>query len=162
MAPTELPSPGQTTPAPDSAGESIPLESPSVADRVELEKELARQAPDLPWKEWAYFTGLKTWVGIGLFIIDGWIAATWLEARSYYGLVPSLVLAVYLEFLLYRYLWYRPSARASRPRGPFRPTWSRPVEYGRWTPEAARRRSGATPDEPGRSSDAGPNPRDFL
>jgi hypothetical protein len=160
MPPAALPDGPPAAAGEGPAGASISMEAPSVADRVELEKELARRAPDLPWKDWALFTGLKSYVGIGLFILDAWIAAVWLEAGNYVGLIPSLVLAVYLEFLLYRYLWYRPSARASRSKRRFRPSWSRPVEYGRWTPEAARRRSGAM-DESG-GSPVGPNPRDFL
>jgi len=143
-----------------SGGESHPLESLSTADRIELEKDLVRKAPDLPWKEWVYYSGLKPWVGLGLLIIDGWIAAGWLEAGNYYGLVPSLVLAVYLELLLYRYLWYRPSARATRAKRKFRRSWLRPVAYGRWTPEAVERRAG-TSGEPS-DSEAGLNPRDIL
>ena len=148
---------------PDAAREgpgegSTPPESLSVSDRVELEKELVRRAPDLPWKEWAYYSGLKPWVGLALFIVDGWIAAAWLEVGNYVGLVPSLALAVYLEFLLYRYLWYRPSARAPRSRGAFRRSWWRPVAYGRWTPEAAQRR--ALVESGG--SNTGPDPREFL
>jgi hypothetical protein len=43
-------------------------------------------------------------------------------------------------------------------RGKFRPTWYRPVEYGRWTPEADLVRSGiGIYDRP-----EGPDPKEFL
>jgi hypothetical protein len=141
--------------------EPPPLErSLSASDRIELEKDLVRKAPDLPWKEWAYYSGLKPWVGLGLFTIDAWIAAAWLEAGNYYGLVPSLALAVYLEILLYRYLWYRPPVRARRSKGRFRRLWWHPAGSGRWTPEAEQRRAGVPEDA--YASETGPNPRDFL
>ena len=143
-----------------SGPDSHPLESMSVPDRIEFEKDLVRKAPDLPWKEWAFYSGFKPWVGLGLFIIDAWIAAGWLEVGNYYGLVPSLGLAVYLEILLYRYLWYRPSLHGSLSRRRFRRSWIRPVAVGRWTPEAAERRAGLSGEFGG--SDTGPNPRDIL
>ncbi len=140
--------------------DSVPLESLSAHDRIELEKDLVRRAPDLPWKEWFFYSGLKAWVGLGLFIIDGWIAGTWLEAGNYFGLVPSLVGAVYLEFLLYQYLWYRPPVRASWSQRRGRRRWVHPVAYGRWTPEAAERRAGGSGKLGGPESE--PNPRDIL
>jgi hypothetical protein len=155
MTPTGFPKSGE-----DDLADPLPTESLSLADRVRAEKEFALRTPDLPWKDWAYFTGLKTWVAIGLFIIDSWIAAAWLEARSYLGLAPSLALALYLEILLYQYLWYRPHAGGPRPGQAFRPSWIRPVAYGRWTPEAAGRRAGVRPGSG--PPDSGPDPREFL
>lgn len=132
----------------------------AYADRLELEKARARAAPGPPWREWFFYTGLKPWLVVGLLTIDAWIVAGWIEYGSYLGLIGSLALAVYLEFLLYRLLWYRPEPRATRTGGDFRRTWSRPVPYGRWTEEAARARAGVSLD--GSAAGAEPDPKEFL
>lgn len=160
MTPTVFPKAGEDDLVIPSDKDYLPPGTLTAADRVALEKEMVRQAPDLPWRDWAFYSGLKPWVGIGLFIIDAWIAAAWLEAGNLLALAPSLALALYLEILLYQYLWYRPSGSGPRPRRAFHPTWIRPVPYGRWTPEAAQRRAGV-PDGPG-GPDMGPDPREFL
>lgn len=131
----------------------------SVASRVELEKELALREPGPSWHEWLYFTGLKPWLVVGLLIADAWIATAWLEAGSYLGLAVSLAVAVYLEILLYRYLWYRPDPAEAHARTTFRPTWSRPVRYGRWTPEAERVRAGLPLEGP---AEPEPDLREFV
>ena len=146
---------GRAPRGPDRRAASLP----TITSRVKLEKELARHEPGPPWREWFYFTGLKPWFGLGLLIVDAWVAAAWLEAGSYLALVASLAAAIYLEFLFYRYLWYRPGPEEDRSGTPFRPTWSRPVRYGRWTIDAARARAGQSRDGP---AETGPDPREFL
>jgi hypothetical protein len=145
---------------PGSGGDRSVDRLTSLSSRVELEKELALREPGPSWREWALFTGLKPWLGVGFLIADAWIVAAWLEAGSYLGLSVSLAVAVYLEFLLYRYLWYRPDPADAGRRASFRPTWSRPVRYGRWTPEAERMRAGLPLEGP--SAEPGPDLREFL
>jgi hypothetical protein len=119
------------------------------------ERTAALRDPGPSWKEWLYGEAIKWWLGIVLLIVDSWIAVGWAEAGGWLELGASLVAALYLEFLLYQYLWhpYDPSRR-----GAFRPSWRRPFEVGRWSPdrpqvlEAARR--GLRGDEP--------DPRHFL
>lgn len=126
--------------------------------REEEEKRAALLEPGLTWHEWTYYRAIPWWLGIALLTVDGWIVVTWFDLGSAVGLVLSLAAAIYLEFLLYRYLWYRPDPALKRPRGPFHPTWFRPVEFGRWTPEAdSRRRGGPVP-----SSSEAPRPEEFL
>jgi hypothetical protein len=131
----------------------------SASDRLELEKQLALREPGPTWREWAFFTGFKPWFAVGFLIADAWIATGWLEAGNLVAMGVSLVAAVYLELLLYRYLWYRPHPQEIRGRGPFHATWLRLAEYGRWTPEAERARAGlpleTTPEQ-------GPDAREFL
>ena len=67
--------------------------------------------------------------------------------------------AIYLELLLYRFLWYRPDPEEGYRATAFRPTWLRPVRYGRWTPEAFRAREGK---DPFGDVAVGPDPREFL
>jgi hypothetical protein len=131
----------------------------SSSSRVQLEKELALREPGPSWREWAFFTGFKPWLGVVFLIADAWIAAAWLEAGNLIALALSLFAAVYLEFLLYRYLWYRPDPEDARDRTTFRPTWTRPVRYGRWTPEAERVRAGLPLEA---APERGPDPREFL
>lgn len=132
----------------------------AYADRLELEKARAREAPGPPWREWFFYTGLKPWLVVGLLTIDAWIAAGWLEFGSYLGLIASLAVVVYLEFLLYRFLWYRPEPRKPRSGGDFRRTWSHPVPYGRWTEEAARVRAGVSLESSAPAAE--PDPKEFL
>jgi hypothetical protein len=65
--------------------------------------------------------------------------------------------ALYLEFLLYEYLWRRPNLEKESKRGPFVRTWYRPVRYGIWTEEYREWTAGHDPAAP-----AGPDPNDFL
>lgn len=128
-----------------------------VPDLDDRERAEAAADPGPSWREWLYFEFLKVWIVLGFLIVDSWIAASWLGPLNAPGLTGSLALALYLEFLAYRYLWYRPDIE--RFERDFRPTWLRPVRVGRWTPEAWRLRAGQDP-YPGVQS--GPDPRDFL
>jgi hypothetical protein len=126
--------------------------------REELDKHRALQEPGLPWREWVLYRAVPWWLGIALLIPDASIVVTWIELDNVIGLVLSLGAALYLEFLLYRYLWYRPDPYGKRRRGPFRPSWTRPVEFGRWTPEGEAQRRGERPGATGNT----PHPDEFL
>lgn len=152
------PAPKPPRPLEDLAPEPTFQEGMLIHDRVAYEKELARRIPDIPWRQWALYSGLKVWLGLGFLIVDSILAAFWVENQGYVALALSLALVVYLEFLLYRYLWYVPSEDHAPRRGPFKPSWHRPVEFGRWTPEAARARAGLGPT----TAPQGPDPREFL
>lgn len=126
--------------------------------RVSDEKAYALKDPGTPWKEWWYLHASKWYIGLGLLIVDVWIVASWIEANSPLGLVLSLATALYLEFLLYQYLWHVPSPGDRRTRDRFRPSWFRPVEHGRWTPGSVRTGDRRGLPDPG----DGPSPDEFL
>jgi hypothetical protein len=150
MAPTAL-DPEETRESADSTFEAV------ARSRDEVEKEAARREPGLPWREWTLYQAIPWWLGIVLLIPDAWIIVTFIELDNPIALVLSLAATLYLEFLLYRYLWYRPS-EGRKNRGAFRPSWYRPVEFGRWTPEGEALRRG---ERFGPTSDA-PRPDEFL
>ena len=140
----------------------------------------ALEDPGLSWREWFYYDFLRVWIALGFLVVDSWIAAAWLAPPNYPGLIVSLALALYVEILGYRYLWYRPAATgrsvrvdfvplwSTRPRGPTggrevepsRRNWFTPVPFGRWTPEADRVRRGLHPFE--ETDRAGPDASEFL
>jgi len=140
-------------------GEEQPTKGDVSASISQMEAEEKRRAVEEPgpsWREWFYFTALRWWFGILFLIVDSWIAAGFIELGSLVGLVAGLLAAVYLEYLVYVYLWRRPEptrhVRLRRPRWP-------PVEVGRWTPEAfAARAAGQRPTVPADTAD----PREFL
>jgi hypothetical protein len=125
---------------------------------TEEEKRRAVDEPGVPWKDWFYFSFLKVWVSLGFLILDAMVAAAWSEARNWIGLVASLVVVVYLEFLAFRFLWTRPATTEER-FTEFKANWLRPVRRGRWTPEAWYPERFATHQASGRS---GPDPNEFL
>ncbi len=149
------PGPAEPPPLPQSG-----MDAPYRAqlDRVAQEKQAALAEPGLSWHDWLYFSAFKWWLAITLIVVDGWIVGYWIEVPNVYGLVASLALALYLEFVLYQYLWYRPEPRERAPKGGFRPSWHRPVEFGRWTPE----RRLAAEGHPAYDPSGGPDPREFL
>ena len=112
------------------------LADESLEDRVEQEKARALERAGTELAPMVFQRALRAYYVLGILIVDVQVVVGWYEVGSAVGLVVCLALAVYLEFLLYRYLWSRPRADAAPPRGQFRPTWVRPSEYGRWTPEA--------------------------
>ncbi len=135
--------------APRPPGPENPPEfDEATRERIEAiaeDKRRALQEPGASWSDWLYFQAFKWWLVIAFLVLDSWVAALWVVAGSSLGLVLSLVAAVYFEFLLFQYLWYRPDPDAPRPRRrEFRPTWTRPVKYGRWTPEAVLARRDVT------------------
>jgi len=135
---------------------ALPEHTASVAQLEEEEKRRALADPGPTWKEWLYFTAFRWWFGIAFLILDSWVAVAFLELGSWVGLVVSLLAAVYLEYLLFVYLWRRPEPTRHRHLRQHR--WP-PVEVGRWTPEAfAARAAGTRPVLPADAAD----PREFL
>ncbi|MGA7923785.1 MAG: hypothetical protein WCA77_07405 [Thermoplasmata archaeon] len=122
------------------------------------ERKEAIADPGPSWREYFFYSFLKVWIALGLLILDAFVAGIWFHPINLVGLVASLAAALFLEFLLYRYLWYRPAIERSGTR--FKRSILRPVPYGRWTPEAERVHSGL-PAQPPRPA-AGPDPREFL
>jgi hypothetical protein len=103
-------------------------------DRVAEEKRRALEDPGPSWRDWFFQTAAKWWIGLGVLVVDAWLLVLCLDLGSIVLVIPVLGLALYAEFLLYRYLWYTPAETRTARR--FRRTWYRPVPYGRWTPDA--------------------------
>jgi hypothetical protein len=118
---------------------------------------LADADPGPSWREWLYGEAFKWWLGLALVVVDGWILAAGIEAAAWIPLGIAAVAAVYLEYLLYQYLWhpYQPELR-----GKFRRSWVHPFEVGRWCPEHEWLSRGL-PD-PNAAEAPGPDPRNFL
>lgn len=130
-------------------------------ERVAEEKRRALAEPGKSWHDWFYFDTLRWWSIIGFLIIDSWIAVEWLSLGNYVGLGLSLILASYLEFLLFRILWYRPELPVRAwSRKSFHPTPLRPVQVGRWTPERVLRDRARSGQED--LADDAVNPEEFL
>lgn len=127
-------------------------------DRVAEEKRAALAHPGLSWREWFFYDGAKWFVGMAFLVVDAWIALYWIDVGSNLGLGLSIAAALYAEFLLYQFLWYRPSAYHRGYRRTFRPDPLRPVAFGRWTPEV--RRVDAEPDAVG--PEGGPDLKEFV
>jgi hypothetical protein len=137
-----------------------PEEEAAVVDQMNLVNEEKLQAlrhPGPTWREWFFFDASRWWVGLMLFIGDSWIIAIWIGYGSLLGLVGSMALAAYAEYLLWQYLWHRPEHHLSRSTGGFKRTWYRPVPFGRWTPEGEAFRAGDLAAPQG-----APDPREFL
>ena len=122
--------------------------------------------PGPTWREWFYGPFAKTYLLLGLFIGDAIVLAYWLEPANLLGLVGSLLPLLYLEFLLYQYLWYDPEpepehrSRSTRRHASETPSrWLHPFAMGRWSATAARRRAGIPPAPP---APEGPDPHEFL
>jgi hypothetical protein len=130
------------------------VEPPDPATR-----EKAIEAPGASWREFFFFELAKVWIMLGLFVVDSLILVYWTDPFNPLALLASLFLAFYAELLLYRILWYRPNPEEGYLAREFRPTWIRPVRYGRWTPEAWRAKEGRDPFE---DVVVGPDPREFL
>jgi hypothetical protein len=127
-------------------------------DRVTEEKRRALAEPGPSWREWWFFHASKWYVVLGLLVVDVWVVGSWLEIGQVAAALISLPLLFYGDLLLYRYLYYRPDLEVRRRRPAFHRTWLRPVEFGRWTPEAELLRAGGTVAREGE----GPNPEEFL
>jgi hypothetical protein len=123
-------------------------------DRVAEEKRLALLDPGPTWHEWFFHSAAKWWIGLAFLVVDAWLIVACLDIGLYLLTIPVLVVALYIEFLVYRYLWYSPDT--TRSGGRFRRSWVRPVPFGRWTSEAEHARTHPT------SSDGGPEPNEFL
>ena len=117
----------------------------------EEERARALADPGPTWRQWFLYSFVKAWGLLAFFIGDVFILAAFGAPFLPWALFPSLAVALYGEYLLYQYLWHRPSVEEllAQRRG-FKRTWHRPVPYGRWTIEAERARAGQpvlAPDE---------------
>jgi hypothetical protein len=136
----------------------MPQDEAPLDDFLDPDAETKRRAlldPCPSWSDWFLFSGAKPWVGLCFLVVDVWIGTTWLIPLNLAAMGLSLVAAVYLEFMAYRYLWYRPDEIRVGER--FRPTWRVPRQFGLWTPEERARRLGELVSTP-----TGPDPREFL
>ena len=125
----------------------------------EREKALAEAGPS--WRQWFYFSFAKVWTLLAFFILDVFVFATFAQPFLPLALFPSLALALYAEYLLYEYLWFRPPIeKLFEWRKAFRRTWYRPVPMGRWTVEAEKLRGGVPVFPPG--AEPHPDPEEFL
>jgi len=130
--------------------------------RVAEEKRRALKDPGPSWREWFFYGYAKWWVGLGFLIVDAWVVSAFtgagsINANGVVECVGALAVAIYLEILLYRYLWRKPAVGSTRAR--FRPSWTGLTEVGRWTPEGERLRRGLGVP---RTEDGSPNPNEFL
>jgi len=146
---------GAATDTPDPVAETA---FRAQVDRVAEEKQLARDAPDIPWRAWWFQSGSKWYVGLGFLVVDVWLLDLAYDANVLALGLGGLVVALYAEWLLYRYLYYVPDPELDDPSKPFRPSWIRPVEFGRWTEQGAAIRAGGIVAPP----EQGPDPKEFL
>ena len=144
--------PPETSPSFDDSSSA----QATVGDAVRAEKDAALKEPGPSWRVWFFQNALRWYYALGVLVMNVQILVFWIEFGSAAGLAATLVAACYGQFLLYRYLWYRPHPEAPRGRK-FHRTWHRPWEYGRWTPEADLARAGLLP-----GPDEGPTAREFL
>lgn len=143
--------------APSSGFADGSTDSPTTTDQVRAEKEAALREPGPGWREWFFHSALRWYYALGVLIVNVQLIVFWMEYGSAVGLAITLVAICYGEFVLYRYLWYRPHPDSAQPRK-FRRSWLQPRAYGRWTPEAdlarAKARAGL--------ADEGPSAKEFL
>ncbi len=130
-----------------------------MAPLSDEERRRAIEEPGPSWTEFLLFSYLKWLLGMGFLIADSTILLTFLLPLDPFALAVTFALALYLEYLLWQYLWHRPPLQEGRRfvDPDFRSSWHHPVAYGRWTPEAKAVREGAD-----LSPRRGPDPRDFL
>jgi len=105
------------------------------------EREAAIRAEGSTWREWWFGVALKWWLGLLWLVIDSWIVAGWIEVGGWLPLAGSLAAAIFLEYLLYQYLWHPYDPELG---GKFRRSWRTPFEVGRWVPERSALLAGKT------------------
>jgi hypothetical protein len=157
-----VPAPGEEEPAPPEGPRRPRTNHWWYGFRAPLSEEERRRAEEDPgpsWSEYFYWQLLKWWVGLAFLVIDSMLLLTFLRPLELPLLVGSLVAAIYVEYVVWQYLWHRPPLDPAerRAQGPFVRSPLRIVPYGRWTPEARMARSGIDPMGP-----HGPDPREFL
>jgi hypothetical protein len=124
------------------------------------EREEALADPGPTWKQYFEREFLRWCWALLIIIVDVWIIATFLVPLDLPVMLPVLVGATYLEFVGYRYLWYRPDPDVESGHGAFTPTWVRFRRFGIFTPEAERLKSGLSPFP--EAQRVGPDPSEFL
>ena len=134
--------------------------APLLPRPTKEDRESALKAPGPTWRDYFFGSFLKVYLGLFFFIVDSWIFVGWLVPLDLFGMVPSLVLAVYLEYLAYQYLWYLPAGGVERStRSESWRRWLHPVKFGRWTEPGKRTRRGLAPYP---KADSGPDPTEFF
>ncbi len=131
-----------------------------IAPLTEEERKAALSDPGPSWTEFFFWQYLKWIYGLFVLIADALILVSFFHPFDPIGAVLSLAAALYLEYLLWQYLWHRPlleSGHGRRAAREFRPSWYRPFRYGRWTPEAKMIRDGVDLESTG-----GLDRREFL
>ena len=137
---------------------------PIIPRPTEEERKAALAHPGPTWTDYFFRSFLKAWIALGYLILDVFVVGFWLENHLYVGILPSLVAAVYLEWLLWAYLYYEPhgGASASQRREPGLDRFLFPVTFGRWTEPGDRVRHGLSPYSREAVEAAGPDPAEFL
>ncbi len=115
------------------------------------EQALAEEGPG--WREWFLTSFASIWTLLGFLTLDVWATVQWIGPSgvgavggyTVVGILFTLVGLTYLELLLWRFLYYRPSREEDLARMPFRPNWLVPVRFGLWTAEHRRLRHGYDP-----------------
>jgi hypothetical protein len=103
------------------------------------ERKKAIDDPGTPWKVWWYAQGSKTWIGVGMMILDVFLYGTiwmWTWPYAHYMLIPAMPFALYLNYLLWNYLWRVPDLDELR-KGQIERTALHPWPVGRWTEDYA-------------------------
>ncbi len=95
-------------------------------------KALAEPGPS--WSEWAKGTAGKMYVGLGMLILDALVWVSLEESSLRLLTIPAVPLLVYLNYVLYSYLWARPP-KDIQTKAQFHRTWIHPFLLGRWDPE---------------------------
>jgi hypothetical protein len=137
----------------------------------EEERQRAVEDPGPSWGEWVSSSFAKTYLGLGFFIADAILVASWFgPPADYPAMFGTTALALYLEYLAWQYLWYQPKASAGERPVRQRPDASdagqrgasalaravHPFARGRWSPAAERRQEGVPP------TPEGLDPREFV
>ena len=154
-------------PPPSTADDLTPDEEAALAegiDRLVQEKRKALADPGPSWREWFFYSGSKWWIGVGFLIVDVFAVGSWISggatsAGRLGGAFASLAVAIYIEILIYGYLWRRPSDEELAGNRQFRPGLLGLRQVGRWTPEGVRFPAGRLPL---RSEDGAPSQQEFL
>ncbi|MCL4324738.1 MAG: hypothetical protein M1144_04680 [Candidatus Thermoplasmatota archaeon] len=132
-------------------------------DEIGLSEEDRKRAlddPGIPWKQWFLTTGLKPWVVLGLLLFEGLgLVSVWVALSGYAraAVFPILVAALYLDVLLWSFLWREPSVDEFR-SGNFKNYWFQPFKIGRFTVEYRLWKEGKRDEV----TLPNVNPRDFL
>jgi hypothetical protein len=129
-----------------------------IADVDTDTRRAAVAEPGPSWSEWARGPLAKAYLALGFFIGDLLLLVTGLQPPDPF-VFAAVLFVIYLESLLWQYLWYRPNLDRESRSGTFQPTLLRPARYGRWTPEAERARAGV---DPFGNERVGPDPDEFL
>jgi hypothetical protein len=105
------------------------------------ERKRALEEPGPSWKEWAYATGLKPYVALGLLVLDGLLLASIEEAPQLWvrwSALVALPFLIYANYYLYAYLWASPPETPELRKARAKPSVRHPFYVGRWHPRRAK------------------------